>query len=840
METYSLNSQSQYAARAAFFRKVVVSLAILVAILSFSVLVGWMFDIPLLKGFSPQWVNMKANTAFCFVFAVWALLAMVRRKDNQVRYIPVGFILLIAVLTLFEYILGTDFGIDQLVFPETSPKDRTLPGRMSITTAINFILLSFAFIVFERRRALGQLLCVCVFVTALFSLIGYLYKSRALTGFENYSRMAVQGTISFLALSTAIMFSDVQRGFARLMLSNSSAGLLLRRLLPVIILAPIILGWLRLQGEYIGLYMHTEFGVALFGTMMIVVFSGVTWWTVILIDKEEGKRRQAEIKAEERKIELETTNNELQNYIAIVKESEEKFTRIFESNPIGISIVKLPESIISNTNRAFLEMIGYSSDEVIGKQSADLMMISQETRESIRKEVMATGSVRDMEVEAFKKNGEKISILMSLDHINMHGETVAIVISHDITDRKKSEEQIQRLNVELAKNLEQLNSVVAELEKTNSVLERSNMELGESEERFSRIFEASPVGISIASLPAGIIIEVNRSFLNMMGFTQEEVISHTSNELEMISAEERENIRQELLLKGHVRNLETKVRSKSGEMLPVLLSIDNFKMRGDHYGITIVHDISERKKSEEKIKQLNRELENNLEQLHAVVKELEAFSYSISHDLRAPLRAIDGYARMLEEDYKDTVDGEGKRFLNVIQSNAQKMGMLIDDLLAFSRLGKRDIVKSNIHMTELVNTCVSELEKSDRANADIKVSRLHDAMGDYGLLKQVITNLLSNALKYSAKAKKPVIEIKSEMLNEDVIYSISDNGAGFDMAYYNKLFGVFQRLHTEEEFSGTGVGLAIVQRIIQKHHGKVWAESKPGHGATFYFSLPLN
>jgi signal transduction histidine kinase len=233
-------------------------------------------------------------------------------------------------------------------------------------------------------------------------------------------------------------------------------------------------------------------------------------------------------------------------------------------------------------------------------------------------------------------------------------------------------------------------------------------------------------------------------------------------------------------------------------------------------------------------------LETSSGQLEAVNKELESFSYSVSHDLRSPLRAIDGYARIMEEDYKDALDAEGKRLLGVIQYNAKRMGMLIDDLLAFSRLGKKELQRSEINMKELIEGAVGEIERSTSNRAEIRYGTLHPLKADYALINQVIVNLVSNAIKYSSKNEQPVVKISSELKDGNVIYSISDNGVGFNMDYAHKLFGVFQRLHTMEEFEGTGVGLAIVQRVVTKHGGKVWADAVVGKGATFYFSIPVN
>jgi signal transduction histidine kinase len=244
----------------------------------------------------------------------------------------------------------------------------------------------------------------------------------------------------------------------------------------------------------------------------------------------------------------------------------------------------------------------------------------------------------------------------------------------------------------------------------------------------------------------------------------------------------------------------------------------------------------------DEIQLFNQKLEQNIaartSELEIANKELEAFSYSVSHDLRAPLRSIDGYSRVMMEDYGDKVDDEGKRTLNVIRRNALRMGQLIDDLLSFSRIGKLNLTKINLDMASITETVVEEFKTEQNKNVEFIIKDMLPTQGDRSMLKQVITNLLSNAVKYSMKKERPIVEIGSFQSADGNVYYVTDNGAGFDMLYYNKLFGVFQRLHSANEFEGTGVGLALVQRIVSKHGGKVWAEGKVNQGATFYFSLP--
>jgi len=251
----------------------------------------------------------------------------------------------------------------------------------------------------------------------------------------------------------------------------------------------------------------------------------------------------------------------------------------------------------------------------------------------------------------------------------------------------------------------------------------------------------------------------------------------------------------------------------------------------------------ELKQAEDDIRKLNDELEQKViertAQLEAVNKELGSFSYSVSHDLRAPIRAINGYTKILQEDYADKFDADGVKVLNTIIRNSKKMGELIDDLLAFSKLGRKEVKVSEIDMTDLVKLVREELLYEDGDNIpefDVKI--LPPAQGDKSLIKQVWINLISNAIKYSRKKIKTTVEINAYEQDDLIVYYVKDAGAGFDMQYYDKLFGVFQRLHSQEEFEGTGIGLAIVQKIIDRHKGTVWAESKLNEGTCFYFSLP--
>lgn len=254
--------------------------------------------------------------------------------------------------------------------------------------------------------------------------------------------------------------------------------------------------------------------------------------------------------------------------------------------------------------------------------------------------------------------------------------------------------------------------------------------------------------------------------------------------------------------------------------------------------ITFV-DLTERRAAEREVEELNARLERRSAQLEASNKELEAFSYSVSHDLKSPLRAVDGYAGYLQEDYGHLLDEEGQRLLRVVRENAQRMGQLINDLLAFSRLNRRALEPKPLDTRELVRRVWEELEQAEtHHHYEFRLGALPRVTADPGTLHQVFANLLQNARKFSAGKPQPLIEVSGTAADGEVVISIRDNGAGFDMRYADKLFQVFQRLHSASEFEGTGIGLALCQRIIHRHGGRIWAEAEPGVGAAFFVALP--
>lgn len=482
----------------------------------------------------------------------------------------------------------------------------------------------------------------------------------------------------------------------------------------------------------------------------------------------------------------------IRNYLAtIVKQS---------NNAIYIHD---PEGKIISWNKGAEKIYGYTEKEALKMKVGNIIpaFIQPDTEIIINK--IANGEkIQGFDTKRISKNGRLLDVAFSaslLAETDMDNFSIAVTET-DITESKLADEQLK-----------------------------------ESEARFKELFQNAPYPMWVYDLKSLKFLEVNQTALSSYGYSRDEFLLMKITDIRPTTEIPKllEDVNHRITSRGTwIHQL------KNGQLINVEITSHLLDFQGNKASLVIANNITERKKAEEQIRLLNAELQTNIQQLEATNTELESFSYSVSHDLRAPLRAMDGYSKMLEEDYESVIDSEGKRLLGNIQLNAKKMGNLIDDLLTFSRLGRKEVIKSLTNNKELVNNVLTEIKNLTNFCAKIKLSNLPDSYADQVLIRQVWLNLLSNALKYSAKKEKPVIEIGFSNLEKELMYFIKDNGAGFNMQYADKLFGVFQRLHNPNEFEGTGIGLAIVKRIVTKHGGKVWAESKINEGATFFFTLP--
>lgn len=527
--------------------------------------------------------------------------------------------------------------------------------------------------------------------------------------------------------------------------------------------------------------------------------------------------------------------------------SEEKYRAIIEQATDAMFLSDLNGNII-DTNRQACLSLGYSRAEILGLSISqiDTTNNSDEEVKEIFKQ-MIPGKAITFESEHQRKDGSKFPVEINSSMVQIDQSSYILGFVRDITERKQAELKIIHLG-----------------------------------QHYKALIEKAPDGIVLIDVEGNFKF-ISPSAFKMFGYSSAEEITgnpmtytHPDDLPEVMAA-----LQNLIINPAQVITIQYRFVTKNGQWKWVESTFSNLISDPGVEAIVInFRDITDRRIAEDEITKLNNELEKKViertaelenrtnelfenqaallnlvedlnikseelrmstAQLEIANKELEAFSYSVSHDLRAPLRAIGGFVSILREDYESILDEEGKRICTIINSNATKMGQLIDDLLAFSRLIRSELHNSTIDMQKMVKIVISEFESTyDLLQKNISIDELPSIKGDPNLIKQVWVNLISNAFKYSSKTENVTITIGSYTEDDELIYYIRDNGVGFNMDYAHKLFGVFQRLHGVNEFEGTGVGLAIVQRIINRHNGRVWADGEVGKGATFYFAIPVN
>jgi len=484
--------------------------------------------------------------------------------------------------------------------------------------------------------------------------------------------------------------------------------------------------------------------------------------------------------------------------------SEEKHRILLDESTDPIFSFE-PDGTYRYVNRAFAEGLNKTTDQIIGKKIWDVFSEHEAAlRYEAMKSVFEMGEEKMIEVKLTRNEKDRFYITTLSPIADESGKIVSVIgSSKNITERKYAEEKLKNSEARLTAFMKFVPALILIKDK-----------------------ELRPIFAN------GKLLDIFPAH-EWMGKKPHEVFPADVADI-MVEKDS------EALEKGYV-NYEESWTDLNGKQH--VFDTQKFKILVSETEIllgTIITDITDRVIAQQDIEKLNEELEQRVarrtEQLQSANKELESFSYSVSHDLRAPLRALDGFANILLEDYTSVLDDEGKRLLGIIISNANKMGTLIDDLLAFSRLSRLEMQFTPIDMHAMVSSVYNELNL-DNQQIEFRLQQLPEAFGDIALLRQVWLNLISNAIKFTSKKTNRVIEVGIKARGNENIYFISDNGAGFDMDYSSKLFGVFQRLHSPREFEGTGIGLSIVQRIIQRHAGRVWAEGKENEGATFYFTI---
>jgi len=555
-------------------------------------------------------------------------------------------------------------------------------------------------------------------------------------------------------------------------------------------------------------------------------------------------RDELEARVEERTTELAQANEDLKAEIAERRQAQEARSRqlsAMEAAMVGMSIHS-DDGTFVYANQAHADIYGYDDPSDLVGESWEMLYDAERTawiREHVIPEVVA-GNRWSGELVGQRKDGALFNVHLSLAPLDDGG---LACVCQDITERKASEQALRQYaeRLETLRTIDQaILAAESPIEIADSVLQHAQKVLPYESASVAEIdWEADTVRVLSTSeknvLDSPTTLPLDEVYLSddlKEGTTEvisDEAYEHVSDAAERI----REMGLRSILCLPMVEEEEVIGVVHVGRTEPDAFTKEDWQVGrelADHMAMAI--------RQAQLMEQVRRHSERLEKRVQERTEELESFTYSVSHDLRTPLRAIDGFTQMLIEDYEDDLDAEGQRLLNVVYESAQRMGHLIDDLLSLSRLGRRGMQERSIDMEQLAREVIDELLRTapDR-EVDITLQSLPPAKGDRSMVRQVFVNLISNALKFTQHQRNASVEVGTYEKSGTSVYYVEDNGAGFDMDYADKLFGVFQRLHEDEEFEGTGVGLAVVERVIRRHDGDVWAEGAEGEGATFYFTL---
>ena len=850
--------------------------SILIVIIGVLVLIGWVFNIAILKSPGAGFSTIKSNVGLAFILIGVSLWLMQTKRVNynnrRVAQILALVVALIGFLTLMEYLLGINIGIDQILFKEAAGALNTSsPNRMGLSAALDLFIVGLAIILidikFRNNIRPTQLLAIIGGLISFFALVGYAYGTSLLYHIPQYTAIALYAALTFILMFFGLLAARPDTGFFAIITGNNLAGRLSRRLLPVVIAVPILVGFIGELG-YRNSFYGPYYGYALISVVTIIVILSLIWVVIIPLNKSEILRRKVEVKLQkyqenleelvkERTKELKDSNIELRSQMVTIRRQADLIGLSFDA----ILVWRL-EGGIESWNRGAEELYGYSESEVVGHVPREIFStVFPSSWGQIKEELLDSG-MWEGELQHKTKDSKKVVVSARLQLvIREDGSQVVLETNRDITKRKIAEEA-----------------------------------LIESEARFRTLADNIPNLVWMADAQ-GRIFWYNKQWYDYTGTTLEEVrgwgwkMVHHPDYVDSVMEEWSSRIKA-----GKPYENLFPLKGKDGEYRCFLTRVTPIK---DEYGkiqrwfgtntdITELKNAEERNKemlenerqlteelqysneelqstteelqsSNEELKSTNEELQSTTEELHSTNeelqqqkddlrelvdklevsnRELEQFAYVASHDLQEPLRMVASFTQLLQRRYKGKLDEEADEYIGFVIEGAHRMKDLIDDLLVFSRLNTQAKEFELFDMETALKGVLSYLKPYiDEHHAQITHDFLPNILGDSSQIQQLFQNLISNAIKFHDH-ETPIVHISAKESENEWTFGVKDNGIGIDSQYQEQIFHVFKRLHTREEYEGSGIGLSICKKIVERHGGRIWVESELGKGSTFYFTIP--
>lgn len=674
----------------------------------------------------------------------------------------------------------------------------------------------------RRSPSAGRLVVLFALVAGFVGLVaifGHLFDAPALYFASATTGMAPMGATSLLLLALGAWCAQPSRGAFGLLIADDAGGASLRHLLPAVLVLLPALAWLRVSAQDADLLGEAAAN-ALFMVLIIALLGTALAVDAGRLSRLDRRNREAaadlaalagdlERQVAARTRELTYNADELRRQVVERQRAEALFRGVFEAVPDAVLMVG-PEGLIELANRRCEAVLGYLPEQLLGMAVASLVPRDMQDNHRMRWQRFLAqptpytlfGEAGDLSV--VRADGRRLPVEVALGALPGDGPRIIVSI-RDVEAR------------------------VVAMNKAR-----------EADQRFRAVVDNLPIGIFVSDdSPDGRLLEANPALLRILeADSLQQVLASPVSAFHSVVGE-RSDMLAEAHRAGGLSCAEFTGTTLRGRDFAASLMVVPRKTSSGVVWDGVIEDITERKRAEQRILDLNAALASRAAELESTNRELEAFSYSVSHDLRAPLRAIDGFSRIIEQDCADRLDDANRERLSRVRYNAQRMGILIDDLLNLARVTRAPLHRRAVDLSALATEIVSGLREQDPSReVDVDIAPQLQAWGDGPLLRVVLVNLLDNAWKFTGKTAHPRIGFACEDHDEEPVFTVRDNGAGFDMAHAEQLFGPFQRLHASDEFPGTGVGLATVQRIIHKHGGRIWAVAQPQQGACFSFTLP--